>query len=150
MIEAVEKVRADAVGCELAEVVLLNGTIFKNAKIRKVDDSSISFFHSTGISTVQVEQVPSDLVEKFDMGSRSLVVQLEQLEASLGNAPLKPESVENPKLLAVRKRLAQLEIQNQQYDHPQGQAGGRSAQLRHSDQNGRNQRRGYIQHKDDA
>ena len=110
---AVEKVRADAVGYEISEVVLLNGTIFKDAKIRKVDDNSISFFHSTGISSVQIEQIPQELVEKFDMGPRSLVVQLEQLEASLGNAvvPAKSEPAENPKLLAVRKRIAHLEIQ---------------------------------------
>jgi len=111
--EAVEKVRADAVGCELSEVVLLNGTIFRNAKIRKVDDSSISFFHSTGISSVQIDLIPQDLVEKFDMGPRSLVTQLEQLETSLGNAivPAKSDPAENPKLLAVRKRIAYLEIQ---------------------------------------
>ncbi len=113
MNEAVEKIRADAVGCEITEVVLLNGTVFKNAKIRKVDDNSISFLHSIGISSVPVEQIPLEFVEKFDMGPRSIVAQLEQLEASFGNAVAteRPDPAENPKLLAIRKRIAHLEVQ---------------------------------------
>ena len=112
---AVDKVRTDALGCEIPEIALLNGTFFKAAKIRKMDNTSMTFLHSNGISTVQIDQLPQDLVEKFDMGARSLVNQLDQLEASMdsSDSPVeaKPEIVENPKLLAVQKRIAHLEIQ---------------------------------------
>ena len=108
----VEKIRADAVGCEIPEIVLLNGTTLKNAKIRKVDYNTISLFHASGISSVPYDQLPKDLVEKFDLGPGSLIAQLEQLEDSIGttDATAKNDGEPSPELQAVRRKISQLDI----------------------------------------
>lgn len=110
--EAVEKVRADAVGTDIPELVLLNGKTLKGAKIRKAESASISFLHAEGISSASVNDLPRDLVDKFDMGTSSITVQLEQLESNISNnVASTPAASESPELLALRKRIAQLTIQ---------------------------------------
>lgn len=83
MKEKVASVRMEAANTEIAAVSLRNGKNLRNARIMKVDDTSATFLHSDGITTVAVGDLPAELVEKFDLGSSSLTGQLLQLEASL-------------------------------------------------------------------
>lgn len=52
-----------------------------------MEESSISINHSDGISTVNLDEVPKNLVAMFDLGDTSLVRQFEQLHESLSVKP---------------------------------------------------------------
>ncbi|MEZ5386173.1 MAG: hypothetical protein R3F13_11725 [Prosthecobacter sp.] len=110
MKEKVEAVRLEATKSEIAAVALRNGKTLRNAKIKKIDDESATFLHSEGVITVAVSDLPSELVEKFDLGAESIVRQLERLERDLGSKIDAPV-VDTSDLLRVRKRIAQITVQ---------------------------------------
>lgn len=77
---AVEKTRAAAVGTVLPSVQLGDGKSLLKAQIKKIEDTGISFIHSEGFGIVPVENLPADLIQKYDMGPSSLVKQAEKLK----------------------------------------------------------------------
>lgn len=111
MKEKVASVRLEATKTEIGAVALRNGKTIRNAKIKKVDDVSATFLHSDGIITVPVSDLPEELVERFDLGSESIVAQLENLERDIGSKVDIPVVLEDPNLLGVRKRIAQISVQ---------------------------------------
>jgi hypothetical protein len=111
MKEKVASVRMEATNTEIAAVSLRNGKNLRNARIKKVDDISATFLHSDGITTVAVGDLPAELVEKFDLGSESIVAQLERLERDIGSKVDVPVAVDDSNLVGVRKRIAQINVQ---------------------------------------
>lgn len=111
MKEKVASVRMEAANSEIAAVSLRNGKTLRNARIKKVDDTSATFLHSDGIITVAVGDLPAELVEKFDLGSESIVAQLESLERDIGSKVDIPVAVDDSNLVGVRKRIAQINVQ---------------------------------------
>ena len=111
MKEKVASVRMDATKTDIAAVSLRNGKTLRNAKIKKVDDVSATFLHSDGIITVPVGDLPVELVERFDLGSESIVAQLEGLERDIGSKVDIPVVVDDSNLIGVRKRMAQINVQ---------------------------------------
>ena len=111
MKEKVASVRLEATKTEIGAVALRNGKTIRNAKIKKVDDVSATFLHSDGIITVPVSDLPEELVERFDLGSESIVAQLENLERDIGSKVDIPVVLEDPNVLGVRKRIAQISVQ---------------------------------------
>jgi len=86
MRSAVQKIRSDAVGTDLAEVRLTNGKVLKSAKIRRMDPLNISFIHSDGFTIVPYDVLPDDIREKFDLGGDGLVEQLAAAEQAIQTA----------------------------------------------------------------
>ncbi len=111
MKEKVASIRMEATNTEIAAVSLRNGKNLRNARIKKVDDISATFLHSDGITTVAVGDLPAELVEKFDLGSESIVAQLERLERDIGSKVDVPVAVDDSNLVGVRKRIAQINVQ---------------------------------------
>ncbi len=111
MKEKVAAVRMEATNTEIAAVSLRNGKNLRNAKIKKVDDTSATFLHSDGITTVAVGDLPAELIEKFDLGSESIVAQLDRLERDIGSKVDVPVAVDDSNLVGVRKRIAQINVQ---------------------------------------
>jgi hypothetical protein len=73
---SVDKARNDAPGSELGDITLANGKVLRGAKVRKVEESGISLIHSDGIGTVTLDLLPTELKEKYDLGSEALVPKL--------------------------------------------------------------------------
>jgi hypothetical protein len=111
MKEKVASIRMEATNTEIAAVSLRNGKNLRNARIIRVDDTSATFLHSDGITTVAVGDLPAELVEKFDLGSESIVAQLERLERDIGSKVDVPVAVDDSNLVGVRKRIAQINVQ---------------------------------------
>lgn len=87
MRSSVERIRESAPGAEVGDVNLVNGKVLLAAKIRKVEESNISFIHSSGIGTVTVDLLPNEILEKYDLGSNALLPQIEAAQARfLGTA----------------------------------------------------------------
>ena len=80
---AVEKIRADGEGAEFPEVKLLNGKVFKLAKLKKIEPNQLSFMHADGFTIVPYDILPAELRERFDMGGSGLADSLEEAERSL-------------------------------------------------------------------
>lgn len=78
-----QKVWQAAAGNKIGDVALLSGKTLKNVEIRRVEETAVSLSHSDGIGTVGLDELPRDLVAKFDLGDMSLVRQFEQLNESL-------------------------------------------------------------------
>ncbi|WP_395752422.1 hypothetical protein [Prosthecobacter sp.] len=70
--EAVEKVRANASSLVIPELKLSDGRVLKNAQIRKLEETQISFTHSDGIGTVPISLLPPETLERLDIGPNSL------------------------------------------------------------------------------
>lgn len=82
-----QKVWQAAAGAKLGDVTLQSGKSLKNAEIRKVEQRSISIIHSEGIGTIALDDLPKDLIARFDLGDSSLVRQFEQFQESLAEKP---------------------------------------------------------------
>jgi hypothetical protein len=70
--EAVEKVRANASSLIIPELKLADGRVLKNAQIRKIEETQVSFTHADGIGAVPISQLPPETLERLDMGPNSL------------------------------------------------------------------------------
>jgi len=92
---AVEKVRSSAIGTTLPSVTLGDGKQLKQAQIKKVEDNGISFIHSEGFGIVPVENLPVDLVQKYDLGPGSLLKQADKLKQEAGTITGKSTDAEN-------------------------------------------------------
>jgi hypothetical protein len=81
MHDTVEKARAAAVGTMSRELSLLGRPALQNAKILKIEDNAITFMHDDGVANLrlQVDELPPEMIQKFDMGSSGLAKQLRGL-----------------------------------------------------------------------
>lgn len=79
MTEAVERVRAAGVGTLHSEIILVDAGKLKDAQIKRIDESGISFLHSEGFQVVPLKNLPPALIEQFDLGPNSLVKQIGRL-----------------------------------------------------------------------
>jgi hypothetical protein len=81
MHDTVEKARAAAVGTMAKEPKLSGRPSLQNAKILKIEDNSITFMHEDGVASLrlQVDELPAEMIHKFDMGSDGLAKRLQHL-----------------------------------------------------------------------
>lgn len=87
---AVDKSRSNAPGTELGDVTLTNGKVLRNAKVRAVETSVISFIHADGIGSIDVNLLPADIRERYDLGETSIVAEVEAVrDMILGSAKKK-------------------------------------------------------------
>ncbi|WP_395744453.1 hypothetical protein [Prosthecobacter sp.] len=77
----VEKVRTSAIGAVIPELKLANRPPLHQAKIFKITDDSISFLHEEGAANLKVlpEELPPELVQKYDLGPKSISLRLRNL-----------------------------------------------------------------------
>ena len=87
MKESVERTRNNAPGTELGEIKLANGKTLSNVKIRKVEESGISFIHADGVGTIPSDQVPENLKEQYDLGPSALVSMILTAQSALLQEP---------------------------------------------------------------
>lgn len=97
MKESVERTRNNAPGTELGEIKLANGKTLLNVKIRKVEESGISFIHADGVGTIPSDQVPENLKEQYDLGPNALVPLIEQAQTALLQEP-GTDGIDNPSI----------------------------------------------------
>ncbi|MHB1081690.1 MAG: hypothetical protein ACYC67_20035 [Prosthecobacter sp.] len=97
MKEAVERTRNNAPGTELGEIKLANGKTLLNVKIRKVEESGISFIHADGVGTIPSDQVPENLKEQYDLGPNALVSMILTAQSALLQEP-GTEGIDNPSI----------------------------------------------------
>lgn len=85
MLDTVEKARAAAVGAMAKELRLSGRTALQNAKILKIEDDSITFMHEEGVASLrlQVDDLPTEMIRKFDMGGDSISKRLQRLANQL-------------------------------------------------------------------
>ncbi len=85
MVETVDKVRATAKGSVIAELKLPERESLHDARILKIDEGSISFLHQDGVANLRLktEELPIELVKKFDMGPNGIGKRLQRLEADM-------------------------------------------------------------------
>jgi|UniRef100_UPI003784C025 small-conductance mechanosensitive channel len=85
MHDTVEKARAAAVGTMARELSLSGRPALQNAKILKIEDIAITFMHDDGVANLrlQVDELPPEMIQKFDMGLSGLAKQLRRLADSL-------------------------------------------------------------------
>lgn len=109
MKDAVAKVREMSSTTEIPELKLTSGKVLKGAKIRKVDDDSVTLFHSEGISVVKADELPEELLEKLQVGPKSLLRQLQALQTNIGQ--VQPEEKTDSSLLRLKRRIAHVTTQ---------------------------------------
>lgn len=83
MQESVERTRNNAPGTELGEIKLANGKTLLNVKIRKVEESGISYIHADGVGTIPADQAPENLKEQYDLGPNALISMIQHAQTSL-------------------------------------------------------------------
>ena len=85
----VKGLRSAAIGTVIMEVKLPERTALKNAKILKINDNSISFLHEDGVANLQVkaDELPSEFVQKYDLGSNSISQRLARLIGEINDTP---------------------------------------------------------------
>ncbi len=84
----VDKARVDGVGASYPEIKLSNGKILKDAKIRKIEESQITFIHADGSGVVTFDLLPDEISGKFDLGPNGLANSLAAAEKDIFTAAL--------------------------------------------------------------
>jgi hypothetical protein len=81
MAATVEKARTAAIGTLIPELKLTGRPTLYNAKIFKITDDAISFLHEDGVANLHAttEELPPDLVQKYDLGPNATVLKLQKL-----------------------------------------------------------------------
>ena len=87
MNEAVNKVRTNETSLSFPEIKLTDGRVLKDAKVRKVEETQVSFMHSAGIGSVPVTQLPPSLLDQLDLGSASMTTAMDVTAAGLMAKP---------------------------------------------------------------
>ncbi|MFC5454643.1 hypothetical protein [Prosthecobacter fluviatilis] len=100
MREWVDRTRKNAPGTDLGEVKLASGKVLRGVKIRKVEDSGISFIHDDGVGSIPADQAPETLKEQYDLGPNALVPMIEKAQAALFQNPGE-ESIISPSMPAA-------------------------------------------------
>ncbi|WP_395733210.1 hypothetical protein [Prosthecobacter sp.] len=74
MAAAVENTRKSAIGTVIPELRLSGRSALHNAKIFKINDDSVSFLHEDGVANLQAktDDLPTELVQKYDLGPKSI------------------------------------------------------------------------------
>lgn len=62
--------RAKAVGMKIAELVTLDGKVFKNVTVRKLDNLSMRIMHDSGSTSIAWDQLPLDLQDRFQFDAK--------------------------------------------------------------------------------
>ena len=78
--KSVQKVRTAALGTVLPSVMLMDGKRLSTAQIKKIEDNGMSFIHQEGFGVVPLNNLPADLIAKFDLGPGSIVKAAEKLK----------------------------------------------------------------------
>jgi hypothetical protein len=81
--EAVNKVRTNEASLSFPEIKLTDGRVLKDAKVRKVEETLVSFMHSAGIGSVPITQLPPSVLEQLDLGTTSLTSAMDVTAAGL-------------------------------------------------------------------
>lgn len=110
MRETVDRIRQKAIGSEFPEIILTNGKILRNAKLRKIEDDSLSFVHSDGIGKTNLELLPANIIEMFDLGPNGLALNLEQQRIQFLSANEKENQIVAPNLDASKLQRLQVEM----------------------------------------
>ncbi|MBK8091242.1 MAG: hypothetical protein IPK32_04425 [Verrucomicrobiaceae bacterium] len=88
----VEKVRTLDLNSVLAAVTLNDGKRLTNAQIKKIEDNGITFIHSDGSGIILVDNLPADLVEKYDLSVTGLVKTAQGLKLAVDEATAPPST----------------------------------------------------------
>lgn len=83
MNDAATKVRTSGASLTIPEIKLTDGRILKDAKVRKIEETQVSFMHSAGMGNVPVAQLPPSLLEQLDLGANSLTSAIDVTAAGL-------------------------------------------------------------------
>lgn len=86
----VEKVRTLDLNSVLAAVTLNDGKRLTNAQIKKIEDKGITFIHSDGSGIILGENLPADLVDKYDLSPTGLVKTAQELKLAVDAATAPP------------------------------------------------------------
>lgn len=85
--EAASSRRSNAGQKEYPTVELISGKVYQAAKVRKIEEDSVSFIHAGGIGVAKVEELPESILAEYDLGPGSIVAQLKELEARCDSKP---------------------------------------------------------------
>lgn len=91
---AVEKVRSNAAGVEIDEFAVGNGKTLRAVKVTKVTEAGISLMHADGVGAVEVDSLPENFKERFDLGPNAV---LQRLSTAKQTLLAKLDEVENVK-----------------------------------------------------
>lgn len=98
----VGKVRQEALNTTLGDITLKSGRILRAAKISKFDDSSLTFIHADGVSTVTTDQLDAELVSRYDLGESALLPQA-LLSSLASSTHLNPPALNQSQETALRR-----------------------------------------------
>ncbi len=89
MAVAVENTRTFAIGTVIPDLRLPGRSALHNAKIFKINDDSVSFLHEDGVANLQAksDELPVELVQKYDLGPKSIHGGLQHLIDELNPPP---------------------------------------------------------------
>ncbi|MBE2286104.1 MAG: hypothetical protein IAE77_21795 [Prosthecobacter sp.] len=102
---AVERARNEAPGKEVGDLTLANGKTLRSVKFRKLDESGASLSHADGIGSVPLDQLPAEMLEKYDYISSPLLAALtdgEKAFAESGN-PASKDDKKKPAVTTVAR-----------------------------------------------
>lgn len=102
---AVERARNEAPGKEVGDLTLANGKTLRSVKFRKLDESGASLSHADGIGSVPLDQLPAEMLEKYDYIPSPLLVALtdgEKAFAESGN-PASKDDKKKPAVTTVAR-----------------------------------------------
>lgn len=102
---AVERARNEAPGKEVGDLTLANGKTLRSVKFRKLDESGASLSHADGIGSVPLDQLPAEMLEKYDYISTPLLAALtdgEKAFAESGN-PASKDDKKKPAVTTVAR-----------------------------------------------
>lgn len=123
---AIQKTREAAIGTEFPELTLQSGKVLKSAKIRKVEEGSVSIIHAEGVGSIDAAELLPELQKKLDLGQAPLLMRLKQVQDSLADKTIVADqppqaaspapqtqsgskSVEDAKLKALKYRESDLQ-----------------------------------------
>lgn len=83
---AVERARNEAAGKEVGDLTLASGKTLRGVKVRKLDETGASLSHSDGIGIVSLDQLPMEMLEKYDYISSPLLPALTDAEKAFADS----------------------------------------------------------------
>ena len=72
--------RAQAVGLKIPELTTLDGEVYKNVTVRNVDNLSMRIFHESGPASIDWDQLPLDMQDRFQFDKQDAAKAAEEAE----------------------------------------------------------------------
>lgn len=91
MTGAVQAERAEGLEKPVGDITLINQKSYREVKILKFNDQSLSILHADGVGAIPIDQLPPSIKERFDLGDIALLPQIQQMQITQSSTNIPSE-----------------------------------------------------------